>query len=252
MSEISKPFIIWTFQRTGGTTLATALFEASEYSASQHECFNNGREFDHIQKAINSNKPQGRDELEGLVNANILFKHCFEIHSVKFNTKLFEIIANKNSYKHIVLMRKDELSRACSLELAKQTNVWGKQSVEKGGYKDIENGLKQLEPFNVKRMLSHSSYCKQYLEWLIFNLKEQSLDYKLYNFEDFYSGSEEERVNNINDIFHFVGLKNFHINDKKNEVLRKKFFNNSQNSSSIYSDVPNINAVKFEFSNFFN
>ena len=37
---MSRPFIIWTMQRTGGTALAELLMEMSEHRSAEHEPFN--------------------------------------------------------------------------------------------------------------------------------------------------------------------------------------------------------------------
>ena len=37
---MSRPFIVWTMQRTGGTALAQTLMGLSEHPAAEHEPFN--------------------------------------------------------------------------------------------------------------------------------------------------------------------------------------------------------------------
>jgi hypothetical protein len=37
---VSSPFIIWTMQRTGGTTLTDLLMSMSEHPGAEHEPFN--------------------------------------------------------------------------------------------------------------------------------------------------------------------------------------------------------------------
>ncbi len=52
---IEKPFIIWTFRRSGGTNLGDALFHASSFQSVQHEPFNTDRVFKHVINDWNEN-----------------------------------------------------------------------------------------------------------------------------------------------------------------------------------------------------
>ena len=44
----TRPFIIWTLRRTGGTNLATRLMALSQYPKLEHEPFNPDRVHGHV------------------------------------------------------------------------------------------------------------------------------------------------------------------------------------------------------------
>ena len=232
---MSQPFIIWSFQRTGGTSLSGALSANRDEKCVKHEPFNRDREYGHIAKAISGNElARGTSLLDHELDSGICIKHCFELHSNKFNKLLIDR-ANKNSnYRHVILMRKSEVERAFSLYLAKQTVVWGKWKVDRGGYEDFREGRKQLEPFPIKEMLEHSRFCLNYKDWLLKEMNQRHIRFFKLNFEDVYRGSKNDRMIKVKDLFDYVGVEF----DKTNNAILKRIFENSQGSNQLFQYIP--------------
>ena len=120
---MSSPFLIWTMQRTGGTSLTELLMAMSEHRSAEHEPFNwakkQPRQFWPITEAWNTthNADVLRGSLEGLFAQRYLIKHCYELLSMSFNMHLMQAAVG-TAYRHVVLRRRDEPSRLVSKFIA--------------------------------------------------------------------------------------------------------------------------------------
>jgi len=238
---LSYPFIIWTFQRTGGTTLSAALSNSISTQGVKHEPFNMEREYGSITRTINENRlTEGALLLDQVLDSAANIKHCFELHSRKFNTLFLDRLSKRNDYRHVILMREAEVDRLCSLYLAKQTAVWGKWKADKGGYDDILQGNLKLEPFPVDEMLKHSKHCLEYRKWLVQALQERNLSFKEVLFEDIYRGTLQERKQKANELFEFVGA-NY---DENNKEVVSRLLSGGQKSNKLFSLVPDFESTR--------
>ena len=234
---MSHPFVIWTFQRTGGTTLSAALSDAFVGQGVTHEPFNKGREFERIATIIKRNNlKEGALLLDQVLDKGVSIKHCFELHSKKFNKLFLERLSTCQPYRHIVLMRETETERLCSLYLAKQTAVWGKWKADKGGYDEILEGNMELEPFPIDDMLKHGRHCVEYRKWLMKEMYRKKLKVKVVSFEDLYNGPVQNRIDLAKDTFEFVGTT---FDESKKEVANR-MFSGGQKSNRLFSFIPNF------------
>lgn len=234
---MSHPFIIWTFQRTGGTTLSVALSNAGKNQDVKHEPFNRDREFAFVGEAVRKNNlTKGALLLDEVLDAETNIKHCFELHSRKFNRLFLDRVSKHKHYRHIVLMRNAEANRLCSLFLAKQTTVWGKWKADKGGYDDILSGNEMLEPFPIDEMLQHYKRCSDYKTWLMHELKKRKMNIKEITFEDLYSGPLEDRLQNTKDLFDFIDS----VYDENKNEISNEILSGGQKSERLFSFVPNF------------
>src|SRR5579863_9787871 len=105
---MSHPFIIWTMQRTGGTSLTDLLLEMSEHKAAEHEPFNRDRQFGAVTIAWAQTKDEEalRRALADLLAQRHLIKHTYELRDMQLNLALMEAAAR--DYRHIFLFRRDE------------------------------------------------------------------------------------------------------------------------------------------------
>ncbi len=237
---MSYPFIIWTFQRTGGTTLSAALSNAFLEQGIKHEPFNLEREFGSITRTINSNKhKQGSELLDQVLNTGVSIKHCFELHSNKFNTLFLQRLAAHGGYRHIILMREAEAERLCSLFLARQTAVWGKWKADKGGYNEFLKGNVKLEPFPIDEMLEHSKNCLAKKKWLIQMLRQMELPCHEVTYEEIYSGPTVSQIQVTKDIFGFVGARY----EESEKEVRDWFSSGGQKSERLFTSIPNFNQA---------
>ncbi|WGL16394.1 hypothetical protein PVT68_16715 [Microbulbifer bruguierae] len=247
---MSNPFFIWTFQRTGGTSLATALFDESKFQAIDHEPFNGERSLGEITKNFRrKNVEQAGKMLDRVLEKRPLIKHCFELHDFSFNNELVLKLSHLRDYRHIVLVRKDEVSRLFSLFLAKQTDVWGKGKAKSGGYEKFASGQQTLNDFPVDQMIKHGAHCAMYLDWLLKKMQSESMNYKIVYFEDLYVGDMSEKSRKVNSVFDFVGLSNVDL--ENDTVLSERILKGSQGSSSLYDLVPNAQEAREALDDFF-
>ncbi len=241
---MSKPFIIWTMRRTGGTSLTTLLTDISEYNGIQHEPFNQDRVLGGFIKKFRAGVPIDEIE-EGIRKVFLdkpLIKHCYELFGKEFN-KLIVDTACEQEYKHIFLRREDEVSRIVSLFLAQQTSVWGpEQKREK--YQNIISGKEALQPFNIEKMVEHYKWCNTITHYIQNILEENAQEYKVISFENFYTGTREARLKNLYELFDYLEFEHV-VREQYKDKIEEKIFHSSQNSKSILEYVPNYQeAIK--------
>ncbi len=156
---MSSPFLIWTMQRTGGTSLTELLMAMSEHRSAEHEPFNwakkQPRQFWPITEAWNNahNAEVLRASLDGLFAQGYLIKHCYELLSMSFNMHLMQAAAG-TPYRHVVLRRRDEPSRLVSKFIAESQGTWFKDYARKV-FTQVAEGDRKLAPLPVDRVVGH-------------------------------------------------------------------------------------------------
>jgi len=243
---MSKPFFIWTMRRTGGTSLTELLMQMSEYKAVEHEPFNLDRVFGYIvqdykKELLNGDTSKVSSSLDRLFIGKPLIKHCYEITDTNFNKILINSLKNTD-YKHIFLLRKDEVSRVLSLFLAYQTNVWGKHGSEEI-YNMIKSGKKVLKSFEIDHIRKEEERAIVKTKMIQKLLTQKNIFYKIIYFEDFFTGDRDKRLNNLNSLFNYLEFNEKTVKNYK-DLIEQTIFNKSQKSSSILEYVPNHKDAK--------
>ena len=238
---MSKPFIIWTMRRTGGTALTDLLMEMSEYETIDHEPFQHQRKFGYITASFSeqqdkTDNPEVISLLESAFVNKPLIKHCYEITGSNFNETLVHFLKNSD-YKHIFLIRRDEVSRVLSLFLAYMSDVWGKHGSE-GMYEMIRNGEKILPSFDLEAMRKEEEYSTKQTTHIREVLCRESIEFRDVYFEDLYSGSKESRESNLYALLDYLEFDTETITQHK-EMIKHILFNRDQKSKSILEFVPN-------------
>ena len=107
-----KPFIIWTLQRTGGTSLRVFLEHALGGVQVLAEPFNINDECGWVTKGWDQRKNQNetQNSLAVALKEKPLMKHTFELRLNGFNLELLNA-AISLEYQHIFLGRRDEVAR---------------------------------------------------------------------------------------------------------------------------------------------
>ncbi len=244
---MSKPFFIWTMRRTGGTSLTVLLETISEYQEIQHEPFNGDRVFGSIIQKFHKGKEITQD-LDMILNDTPLIKHCYEIFDREFNDLIINASIKQN-YKHIFLIREDEVSRIMSLFLAQQTNVWGHRSAQK--YELIITGQESLFPFDIDKLIAQYELDQKRTNEIKEMLAVKHKQYNVVSFEDIYTGSRKKRLKNLQELFNFLEFNKNTMHEFKDEI-EKWIFNSSQNSKSILEYVPNYKEAEKALSNISN
>ncbi len=170
-----------------------------------------------------------------------LIKHCYEVFNIDLSRQIIRFFKNKE-YKHIFLLRKDEVSRMFSLLLAMQTDVWGKHGSE-DIYKRIHEGEKLLEPFDIELLKKEEKIAINHTKNVKNILKNNNIEYKMIYFEDLYAGDAETRKKNLYDLFEYLEFDSQTINSHQ-EMIDHILFNRSQKSNSILPYVPNLEEAE--------
>ena len=246
---MSKPFFIWTMQRTGGTSFANLLIEMSEYPQVLHEPFNKERTFGNVTKKFHEGDDITKD-LDAIFKSKSNIKHCYELNQIgkEFNAQILDAVARAD-YKHIFLSREDEILRLTSCFLAIQTGVWGARKMHK--YEDIISGKSFLKPFDIDAVIKHYLLCKDSTAYIKTILNEKNISYRTITFEDLYTGSKEARLKHIHQIFEFIEFDSKTI-QAYSEETDKRIFHSSQQSASIYQYIPNYKETKRELEKIIN
>jgi hypothetical protein len=161
---MSRPFVLWTMQRTGGTALADALMRHSEHPSAEHEPFNWSRDraresWPIVERWIASGDRAGLvADLQGLASNAYLIKHCFELFSASFNVALLEATAGAG-YRHILLRRMDETARLVSKFIAEAHGAWFPE-YGREVYADVANGDRQLHPIPVDLIRAQCAHAR--------------------------------------------------------------------------------------------
>jgi hypothetical protein len=240
---LSAPFLIWTFRRTGGTTLTDLMMDLSQHPRIDQEPFNWDRCFGAVSRNWFDTRDDARlvAELDAVLADKPLIKHCHELHPDGFNDALFAA-AERHGYRQLVLDRRDEVGRMLSLELAKMTGAWGKHgSAER--YARIERGEELLPPIDIAAALDHMRLCRARRLALKARLPQAGRPVRIVLFEDLYGPIEQGRPR-MRSILQSHGLLEGHdpaeIRRRITAALRWR----RQDSARMLRFVPNIDAAR--------
>ncbi|SMP05492.1 hypothetical protein [Shimia sagamensis] len=239
---MSTPFVIWTMQRTGGTTLTTLLKSFSEYPSLQHEPFNVERKLGWILQNWGANRDTAKmqSDISAALSDRPIIKHCYELVPEALNLALMKA-TSELGYRHIILDRRAEDLRILSLELAKQTGAWGKTAAE-DVYRDIKSGEKTLAPLSLQQALDHLDRCHTRRLSLAKQMKESGLSPLVVHFEDVYTDPIAGKKR-VREILSFVELNPLDFQNGRQRVA-KALRTQGQNTESIMDLLPNLSVVK--------
>jgi LPS sulfotransferase NodH len=208
--------------------------QMSEYPKIEHEPFNVDRKLGYVIQKFRKNEAIDED-LKEIFTPTPLIKHCYELFGKEFNFQIVDA-AKEHPYKHIFLKREDEISRIFSLFMAMQTQVWGPE--KQSNYQKILGGEMELEPFDIDQMIRHMQQCRQITHEIKEKLSEENLGYHEVSFEEFYSGTREERLAHLAALFDYLEFDS-NVMERYADLIEEKIFNSSQNTQSVLEYVPN-------------
>lgn len=243
---MSYPFIIWTMQRTGGTSLTNLVMEMSEHPGAEHEPFNwakkKPRQFWPITEAWSSSKDVNAlvNSLTDVFQQQFLIKHCYELHSMPFNLHVMTAAA-KTNYRHVLLLRRDESSRLISKFIAELQGTWFKDYAKKI-FDEVSQGQRKLEPLPVERVLAHYNHCRNATATICSTLAKQGVDHFEVCYEDLYIGDHGPRLAKTRALLEFLGFAPEEI-EANDEKINTTLFHSGQNTSAVASFVPNLKEV---------
>ena len=246
---MSYPFIIWTMQRTGGTSLTELLMELSEHKPADHEPFNwqhNPRQF----AAISGGWARTRDlaalhrDLAAIFAARYLIKHCYEFHAPSFNRELMRAAAAAG-YRYIHLLRRDELSRILSKFIAQANGTWFKDYSGKV-YAEIRAGRRRLAPLPVGQMVEQYRHARRMANDMRRLLQEIGSPIWDVDYEDLFAGEPQVRRENLRQLLLFLGFEEGTI-DAARRLIDEKLLDSGQDTASILRFIPNFHDITAAF-----
>lgn len=235
---MKTPILIWTFRRTGGTTLTDLLQDLAGNPIIDQEPFNWDRCFGKVAQSWfeTKNMPGLLADLDAVLYNHPTIKHCYELHDDSFNAALFAR-AKRHGYRQMILDREDEVGRVLSLELATQTGAWGKMGSE-GRYALFLGGEKQLLPVDMPAAITQMELCqarRNALQALVARSDDPVLEV---TFEQIYSNPKAGRKR-VHEVLAHFGLD--HADDPALEkAISNALLHRGQNSAKMLEHVPAI------------
>jgi hypothetical protein len=240
---LSFPFIIWTLQRTGGTSLTELLMRMSEHKATDHEPFHLTRAFGRVTEHWLATRDLATLDraLVPILAERYLIKHCYELHANSFNAALARAAA-RAPYRHVLLLRRDELSRLVSMSLAQANGTWFRDWARKV-YADVAKGNRRIEPLPVERIVAHYKRCLAATAHTKKLLKKLRVTPFPLFYEDLYIGERETRLAVLDKLFDFLDLsaetRALHRRD-----IEDKIFAGGHETAKVLQHVPNLMVVE--------
>lgn len=149
----SKPFVIWTLQRTGGTNLTQRLIALSGLPSTEHEPFNKRRIHGHVtQRWEDDGDLEAMNQAMATIAAGgRVIKHCVEMVPPEVSLALARATSDAG-YQHLFLYRRQALGRLLSLQFARVSGIWGSK-MKDGREPTPEELSQQLLP--VPQLVAH-------------------------------------------------------------------------------------------------
>lgn len=245
---MAAPFIIWTMRRTGGTSFANILQKITDCQL-EHEPFNWDRTLGFITQGFKNDRDNfdffASSLQQSCIDKQICLKHCYEIIGPVFSECLIEVLS-KTNYKHIFLLRRNELSRLLSLYTAKYTDVWGKHGSQEI-YEQYFNGEKKLPLYDIEDMKKHLWVCNHRTKTLKEKMSDCNISFLEIYYEDLYSGNFEQRKQFLKNICNHIEISSESF-ENNTEDLKYLLMKANQKSNNLYDLIPNLKEIKEIFS----
>ncbi|MEL6335551.1 MAG: hypothetical protein AAFQ88_02775 [Pseudomonadota bacterium] len=237
-ATVSRPFIIWSMQRTGSTSLAHLLMALSEHQAAQHEPFNSGRQFGEITDRwrADGDRARLRRDIAAALETRPVIKHCYEIVPTLLNEFLL-LESKARGYAHIVLDRHDEVLRSISRELAVKTSVWLKEKLQERPDLLEEDG-EALSPIHLDDTLGWANHCHKRKMWLAGRLRRARLSYYRVIYETLYSEETDQKAELLK-ILRFLNIQDFTA-EAFDDLVEEHVTSPAQASKRYMNRIPNL------------
>jgi hypothetical protein len=239
---MSHPFIIWTMQRTGGTSLADLLMEMSEHPRAEHEPFNRDRQFGAVTTAWSDTHDEAAlsEAIAGILKQRFLIKHTYELRDMALNAAILRA-ARSTDYRHVFLRRQDEPARLVSKYIAAANGTWFTDYAAQV-YAKIRSGEHRLGAIPVEELVKNYRHCRQATSQVRELLQGLGSDCYEVTYEELYVGDRGSRFRIFNRLCRFLGFAP-EVIDLSRAQIEEKLFHGSQNTRSILDFVPNLDEV---------
>ncbi len=234
-----SPVLIWTFRRSGGTSLRGILFWLTKRDSFQDEAFNDDppRELGMLTRAFRETGDEDalRASIREALRSGRNLKHCVEVVPFRLSSILLEE-ALARGYRNIILLRLNEVDRQVSLELARMTNAWGPEEA-RGVYQAVKEGRRSLPPLNLPRMRVQAEADAARLGHLVRLFMTARQEPNMVFFEDLYTGDVVKRCQAFRRLAASVGIPK--ADTLHDAVFRTAAVENSQDSAQMLPHLSN-------------
>jgi len=239
---VSAPFIIWTLQRTGGTTLADLLISLSQAPTLGHEPFNHDRRLGGLHRAFLDTHDEAalRAGIRAALAGAGSLKHCHELMPPRLN----EILMDETTaagWKAVILDRQNDSARMLSLITAKLTGAWGRALADQV-VRDCEAGTRVLPPADLEAARRGLWNGWQRRCHLAAAFAARGLQPEVVLFEEVYE-SGDRGAELVADLIARLGLGGAEGPQPDPRILAA-LRNNGQNSNRILNYLPNITELR--------
>jgi hypothetical protein len=202
--KIEIPFVIWTFQRTGGTNLNRHLNRLSIHDKFQDEPFNGPREFGSLTKAWKRTKDASalRDGMDKVCAQRKNIKHCVEQVPWAVNKALLDA-AHVQGYAPIFLYRENPLQRLLSMEYAKRTKSWGPSSTLEDG----QDAVAFDAPLDAEALAGHEDRLNERLNRIWTLLSDAKAAPVAISYEEIYAKGLDQAHHALQRVFDRLGVQ---------------------------------------------
>lgn len=226
-----RPFIIWAATRTSSTSLAGAV-------GAENEPFHFGPPPNRLNWAYAEWRKQKTVErldsgLSIALSDRPCFKHLPEWFDDEFNVAL-AIKSTEFGYRHIHLIRLNELERLVSNDVAGQLDAWWPKEA-KERFAELRSGTRKLNPLDVPRLIGNAKRVRA--AW---DAVQHHLSPVLMILHERLTGKDIDiRVSTLRKIAAFLDLPTDSLMD-----LDLSMRNGAQNTPQIMDLLPNVGELR--------
>lgn len=233
------PVVVWTLQRTGGTSLASALTKLFPNPTIEHEPFNKGRIWSRLLAGDSPCEEQVRSALPSLLAERPLIKHCCELHPLWVSRALLDTTV-RVGYKHVILIRFSEEDRMKSLIFATKTSIYGRESRLHLNDSDILSTLRQSRSPDVDGEVRRSRESVAAIRKVKLLLTGKGIEHFVVGFEDLYLGGAPIMSNPyFLSLLEYIEAPPDSITENAS-FLERRMHGNAQGTKHLYSELSEV------------
>jgi hypothetical protein len=240
----TPPIIVWTFRRTGGTSLKSILFHLTGRPSFEDEALNDDppRELGGVTAAFRQTGDVGplMESLSEHLKSRRNLKHCCETVPFEVTRRLFEA-SLEFDYRHVLLLRIGEIDRLISLEIARKLNAWGPDEARQAIAK-LKSGEIEAPELNVELLRKRAKADAEILGMILRLFMAARRDYVLVFFEDLYHGATQTRCREFRRIASAVGIDG--AEDMTDDVFENAATQSGQDTRGIAEYITNLSEAR--------
>ena len=222
-----RPFIIWAATRTSSTNLANA-------TGAENEPFHFGPPPNRLHWIYEAwARDHQEDAFIQVYEQNTCFKHLPEWFTDDFNVALART-STAAGYRHIHLVRLNELDRLISNDVAGQLDAWWPKEA-KERFAELRKGERRLNPLDVHRLIGNAKRVRA--AWR--EVESHLSPVLTILHERLTSKKQEIRISSLRKISEFLGLPADSLGD-----LDLSMQNGGQNTAQILDLLPNVDELR--------